>query len=146
MTILSVGENFMPVETEVNFLPNEARKTITVPLVNDDVQELNKWFQAQLDLPVEQVGVVLLTPVMVNITVLEDDCEFKINDCAIEQVLCIPRSCKCTQLSRGRISTRMSRIPESVALSELHRLRLTCTLLINPSVSNKNRLTDSKCT
>ena len=78
MAIHSAGEDFVAVETEVNISRNETRKAVTVPLVNDDIQELSKWFQAQLNVSAEQVGVVLSTPEMVNITVVDDDCEFKV--------------------------------------------------------------------
>ena len=79
MAIHSAGMDFVALETEVNILSNETRKTVTVPLVNDDVLELSKWFQARLNLTDEQVGVVLSTPEMVNITVVDDDCEFNVN-------------------------------------------------------------------
>ena len=78
MFVYSAGEDFVAVETEVNILPDETRQAVTVPLVNDDIRELSKWFQAQLNSSDEQIGVVLGSPVMVNVTVVDDDCEFKI--------------------------------------------------------------------
>lgn len=79
MFLVSVGEDFFQVEKEVSLSRDEYRKTVTVPLVNNDVQDLRRWFLAQLDLPVEQVGVVLDTPAMANITIVDDDREYKLH-------------------------------------------------------------------
>ena len=68
-----VGEDFLLVETEVTFSPTESRKIVTIPLVNDNVQELREWFVAELDLPVGQVGVDLGSPAVANITIVDDD-------------------------------------------------------------------------
>ena len=60
----------------MNFSPNEMQKNVTIPLINNDVQEVEKWFLANLSLPVEMDGVVLDAALTTtNVTIVDDDCK-----------------------------------------------------------------------
>lgn len=48
-------------------------RTVTIPLINDNVQETREWFVVELVLPADQVGTFLGVPVVTNITILDDD-------------------------------------------------------------------------
>lgn len=67
------GEDYFPVETEIIFSPSENVTTIAIPLVNDNIQESSEWFLVKLVLPADQVGVLLGSPEVSNITVEDDD-------------------------------------------------------------------------
>ena len=74
----SAGEDYFPVEAEVIFSPSESVRTVTIPLINDNVQESRKWLLVELTLPADQVaiGILLEAPVMSNVTIEDDDCKY----------------------------------------------------------------------
>ena len=58
----------------MTFSRNEMQKNVTIPLINDDVQEVEKWFLVVLSLPVEMDGIVLDAALTTtNITIVDDD-------------------------------------------------------------------------
>ena len=71
--LFTVGEDYLHVETEVILSPSESIKTVSIPLINNNIQELREWFLVELVLPDDQVGVLLGDPAISNITILDDD-------------------------------------------------------------------------
>ena len=71
--------DFLALDTEVNFLPSETTKTVSIPLVNDGVQEFTEWFTVELDSSSAQDGVALGVPAVANVTIVDDDSECRLN-------------------------------------------------------------------
>ena len=71
--------DFLALDTEVNFLPSETTKTVSIPLVNDGVQELTEWFTVELDASSAEDGVALGVPAVANVTIVDDDSECRLN-------------------------------------------------------------------
>jgi hypothetical protein len=71
----SAGEDYFLVETVVIFSPSESIQTVSIPLINDDIVESTEWFLVELELPSDQTGVLLGSPVDTNVTIDDDDCK-----------------------------------------------------------------------
>ena len=53
-------------------------RTVTIPLINDNIQESREWLLVELVLPADQVGTLLGAPVVSNVTILDDDCKYRL--------------------------------------------------------------------
>ena len=67
-----VGEDYVFIEEEICFNPEDNMKPVLIPLINNQVNEPDKYFTVSLMLPAGQLGVQLGGDT-VRVNVMDDD-------------------------------------------------------------------------
>ena len=70
-----VGSDYNRVATTLTFGPDDERRCFVVPIVNDQINEGKEDFTAEIITSTLPRGVVVSTPEVTTITILDDDGE-----------------------------------------------------------------------
>ena len=68
--------DYLPLDMELTFAPDDTEKTVTLALLNDVVLEAEEQFTATLSVPGTASGITLTSPSSLTINVADDDSEW----------------------------------------------------------------------
>ena len=72
------GLDYTPIAMNIQFQPGgaEEQRDISIPIINNLLNERDEIFTARLEIPSTETGVILGSTTTTSITIIDDDCKF----------------------------------------------------------------------